>query len=204
VVNTLTGQVGPKTLAYGDTTKIYVGRTGERVVQDYRARYYESAINGNTYYAAVAATALTASGAVSYKGLCLSNPVGSPVMLAINRCGFAYYGHNTGQAPIGLMVGKSTTNVVHTTPVVVTNQAYNGGRGYGAVDTTATLPVAGTLAWMLSCMVSASNPNVFAPGQTFDLSGSIVLYPGTYCAYYSHADTSTNNSYSFSWEEVAL
>src|SRR6266849_5565966 len=80
------GQVGPQVLSDGATAVVRLDRSGAEVIQELHGRYYETAFRKAVFSGGNAAGVTTTVGtATTYTGLCLSNPVGSPVNLVLNK-----------------------------------------------------------------------------------------------------------------------
>ena len=88
-------QVGPLTstssIAAGQQVVQRAGNMGEQIISELHGRYYETSYRRALFNAANQAAATTTVGlATTYTGLCLSNPVGSPVNLVLNKVGYAF------------------------------------------------------------------------------------------------------------------
>jgi hypothetical protein len=192
----------------GGQPEIRQAKTGELVVVDAHARYYEPTSRGQMFSGSITGQVTTVGLATTYTGLCLSNPVGSNVNLVINKVGFAFIVAFAAGSTIGLMTGyNASTNVTHTTPVTPRNQKFTGaGGGVGLLDSSATLPTAPTLNIVLAGgLTGAITTTTMTPVGVVDLEGSIVLPPGGYCAFYtSTASGAAGGAFSFQWEEVAI
>src|SRR5436305_9817182 len=80
-------QVGQQFLADGAINTQRSGKQGDTVCSELHGRYYEQAYRGNIFHVGIQTVATTTVGLnATYTGLCLSNPVGSPVNLALLKC----------------------------------------------------------------------------------------------------------------------
>lgn len=200
------GQVGPQIAADGTEPVIRLGRTAEQIAQQLHGRYYETTYRRAMFNGAITGQVTTVGLATTYTGLCLSNPIGSPVNLVLNKVGFAFIVAFAAGSAVGLMTGyNASTNVTQTTPVTPRAQLFNGsGGGVGLLASSATLPTAPTVNTILaSGLTGAITTTPFVPNGLVDLEGSIILTPGAYCAIYtSTASGAAGGAFSFTWEEV--
>lgn len=182
-------------------------KTGSLVVTNGHGRYTEPALRGTIFSGSIAGQVTTVGLATTYTGLCLSNPLGSPVNLVLNKVGYSFIVAFAAGAHLGLMTGyNASSNVTHTAAVTPRCQLFTGlGGGVGLLDSSATLPTAPTLNLVFgSGLTGAITTTPFGLGDTVDLEGSIVLSPGSYCAFYtSTASGAAAGAFSFQWEEVA-
>jgi len=202
------GQVGPvastQSLSPGIQAPARAGNMGDLIVSELHGRYYEAAYRRALFNAAnQAAQATSVALATAYTGLVLSNPIGSPVNLVLNKVGIALTAAPAAIAAIGLMAGyNSGANVTHTTPGTPRNKFFGAGAaGSGLVDTAATLPTAPVLVEpLMGGFTAAALPGV-GPALV-DVEGGLILPPGAYAAIYSL--TSITGLFSFDWEEVPV
>jgi hypothetical protein len=183
------------------------GKQGETMVSELHGRYYEQAYRGNLVQGAVAAQVTTVGLAATYTGLILSNPIGSNVNLAVNKCGFAFTVAFGAVAAIGLMAGyNGSTNVTHTTPVTPRNLFFNNSSiGKGLLDSSAVMPTAPTLYTVFGSATTATAAVPPLPSGYYDLEGSLVVPAGGYVAFYtSSASGAAGGYFSFQWEEVPI
>lgn len=182
------------------------GNGGELIVNENRARYYETTYRGQGFFAATQAVATTTVGlATTYTGLCLSNPIGSRVNLVLNKCSLMQSVIQSTQVEAyALATGFSpTTNVTHTTPLV-THPTLVGSTAVsiGLADISATLPVA---PFYTSFITNTASATTDSPVGVVDLEGSIILMPGAYAAWVTPAQASVAGLwFSFQWEEVSV
>lgn len=200
-------RVGQLSQTDGSQLIARAGKTGETVVTDAHPRYYEPTSRSATYNGGIVGQVTTVGLATTYTGLCLSNPVSSPVNLVITKVGYAFLVAFAAVASIGLATGYNIgTNVTHTAVVTPRNNKFNGsGGGWGLLDSSATLPTAPTINTILN---AASTATAAVPPLVYghhDLEGSIILPPGAYMILYtSTASGAASMSASFTWEEVAI
>jgi hypothetical protein len=139
-------QVGPQTAGDGAYLSQRSGKQGDTIVSELHGRYYEQAYRGNIFQVGSQAVATTTVGlATTYTGLVLSNPVGSPVNLALLKCtAMQSVIQATQIEAFALAFGFSAaTNVTHTAVLVPQpTRIGSGSSAYAKADTSATLPVA--------------------------------------------------------------
>jgi hypothetical protein len=186
------------------------GRSAEMIVSELQGRYYEGAYRRARFNAANTAGVTTTVGtATTYVVLCLSNPVGSTVNLAIEKVGLSFLVAFAAASTVGLMVGyNSSTNVTHTTPLAVRNNFVGlGVAGIGLVDSAATLPTAPALSHVFLAGLTGAITTAPTSGgpMLFDLEGSVILPPGAYAAIYtSTASGASGFAGSIAWSEVPV
>lgn len=200
VVSAVTGTPN----ALGNIVQALAGRQGEQLFSEVHGRYYTQALNRNVFFCASQAVATTTVGlATTYTGLVLSNPISSPVNLAVLMASMNQSVIQSVQPEaFGLATGfNKSTNVTHTTPATVQSSLVgSSATGYGLVDTAATLPTAPVYAAFVQNTASAT---VNGPGAVVDLGGAIILTPGAYIAWVTPAQASVAGMwFSFVWEEV--
>jgi hypothetical protein len=199
-------KVGPLAVGDGTTNTARAAKTGETVVTDAHGRYYEPTSRGAMFSGSTSGRDTTIGLATTYTGLVLSNPIGSGVNLVLNKVGYAFSVAFAATSVIGLMTGYSpTTDVIHTTPVTPKNQRIGSAAGIGKLDSAATIttPVLNTVLGVGLTGAITTNPSGCA--GLVDLEGSIILAPGSFCAFYTStvAGASAAN-YSIQWEEVSI
>jgi hypothetical protein len=182
------------------------GKQGEAMVSELHGRYYESSYRKQRFGGSITGQVTTVGVATTYTGLCLSNPVTSPVNLVIDKVGVAFLVAFAAASAVGIMTGyNASTNVTHTTPAVVRNKRLDGAVGYGLLDSAATLPTAPVLDTVLFAGLTGAITTAPAADNIFDMEGTIVLPPGAYAAIYtSTVSGAASMSASFSWEEVPI
>lgn len=204
---TVQSQVGPQALQNGATVTERLDRVAAKVVTDAHGRYREATYQKSMYSGSITGQTTTVGLATTYTGLCLSNPVGSNVVLSVNKVGFGFTVVWAGVAAVGLMTGyNSSTNVTHTTPVTPRNRYFTGaGGGVGLLDSSATLPTAPTLDQVFAAATTATAAVPPLVQGFYDLEGSLELPPGAYAAFYTSVASGTNSgSLSMQWEEIAI
>lgn len=200
-------RVGPQNNPDGPDARIArAGRQGDLVVSELHGRYYEQAYRKNLFIAATQAVATTTLGlATTYTGLCVSNPITSPVNLVLMKASVMQSVIQATQPEAyAIATGyNGTTNVTHTAALAVRNAFIGvGAIGYGLADTSATLPTAPLYSVFVQ-NTSAATTN--GPGSVIDLEGSIVLPPGAYAAWVTPGQASVAGMwFSFQWEEVPV
>ena len=206
VDSAIVGQPTNASLALGLNQNMRAGRLAELIVQELHGRYYESTYNKAMFSVASQAVATTTVGlATTYTGLCLSNPINSPVNLVINKCTTMQSVIQATQVEAyALAVGyNATTNVTHSTPATPQPNFVGATASANAkADTSATLPTA-PLYFAFVQQTAAASTN--GPGGQIDLEGSLILPPGGYIAWVTPAQASVAGLwFSFSWEEVPV
>ena len=212
------GQVGAVVGLDGSTPNARQGRTGELIISQAHARYYETASRGNLFTLTLAATSsgialgnLVGAGAAASTQFALWNPVGSGVNLCLTK---VFIGLISGSYGLGgpIFHGLITTSL----PTVAnTGTAYNnlaGGRppiaryqasAAGAALTGGSAPVtfrAMSMAYSASAYAAAAGANALEL-----VEGDIVLPPGAgWVPLFPNAGTSVINAYSVTWEEIPV
>ncbi len=197
-------KVGPISATDGTTNTARSGKTGELIVGDAHGRYYEATSRGTMFSGSVTAKDTTIGLATTYTGLVLSNPIGSNVNLVLNKVGYAFTVAFPAASVIGLLTGFNGTEITHTTPVTPKSQKIGGTAGIGKLDSAATL----TGTPLLNTILAAGTTAAITTSPTdcsgiVDLEGSIILTPGSYCAFYTSTVAGASGAnYSISWEEI--
>lgn len=200
------GNVGVQNNPDGTQTIIQrFGRQGEAMVSELHGRYYEQTYRKNLYYACSQAVATTTVGlATTYTGLCISNPITSPVNAVLNKVAMVQSVIQATQIEAYLIATgwNGTTNVTHTAALAVHNNFLNAPVGYVVADTSATLPTAPFYTLPITQTASATSQ----PGTAIaDLEGSIILPPGGYALWATPAQASVAGLwFAFFWEEVVF
>lgn len=199
-------EVGPQIGSDGAIVPARAGKTGETVVSELNAPYYENAYRGNTFAAAnVAAQAVSVALATTYTGLCLSNPLGNNRNFVLLTAGFALSVAPAAIASLHLIAGYSaTTNVTHTTPLaapgiqnaMIGNQAISSAK----VDSAATIVNPGYLLPIANGFTAAALPG--SNLQPIDLKGQYILTPGAWIAI--GALTAVTGFGALTWAEVPV
>lgn len=201
------GQVG-EISSTGDGVQVAVrsGRQGDVIVSELHPRYFEATYRKRSYNAAnQTGIATTVGAATTYTGLCLSNPIGSTVVLSLTKVGIAFPVAVAAGLVYGLMVGyHAATAVVHTAAATPRNNFIGNAAGQGLVDTSATLPIAPTVSHILGAVGTAAiTAPATLPPAFFDIEGSIILPAGAFvCLYTSAASGALGVLGSFTWDET--
>jgi hypothetical protein len=195
--------VGPQAVAAGDGVDINsrAGRTGDQIVTELHAPYFESARSGKSFHAGnQAAQAVSVALATTYTGLLLYNPLNSGKILVPTLCKFALSVAQVAIATIGLIEGYSATGGVTTGTTAITarsNQIGNSTAGTGLVYSAATIT---TPVWSAQLADGFTAGAFGGPQVPIDLKGIYVLLPGAYIAF--GALTAVTGLGWLSWEEV--
>ena len=206
------GQVGAlatsASLPAGQQAIMRQGNMGELITSPLHGRYYETTYRRASFSSTATAAGTTVAGnVVGVTGtVVLSNPVNSPVNLAVTKV-FAGLAAAGAAGLMALSTGyNSATNVTHTTPLTVKNNYIGvGSAGFGLVDAAATLPTAPTYYHMFGGIGTVA-ATAFGLQQAFyvDLEGSLILPPGGYTLITTSAIQTTAVIGSIQWEEIPL
>jgi hypothetical protein len=205
-------QVGPVSTTTSISAGVLVpGRTGnmgEDIVSELHGRYYEAAYRRSIFSGASLGQTTSVGLATAVVGLTLTNPIGSPVNLVVNKFGFSFIVAFAAASTVGLAVGyNAATAVTQTTPVTPKNNFVGvGATGTGLLASTATVPTAATVQLIAAAGLTGAITTVpYIAPTVIDLEGSIVLPPGGYlCTYTSTASGAAGANFSFQWEEVPV
>lgn len=198
------GSVGPQGTSSGDGAQLILrtGRTGEQIIQQLHARYFEQTYRGGMYSAAnQAAQAVSVALATTYTGIGLYNPPGSGVNLVPNKVKFALSVAPAAIATIGLISCFSPTGAVTTQTTVLAARGNMLGAAAGKGIALAAATIA-TPVWhmaLLDGFTAAALPN---PSVPIDLDGAIIIPPGGFLGI--GALTAVTGLGSIFWEEVLL
>jgi hypothetical protein len=205
---TIEGQVGPQALTNGASATARTDRSSAIVNTEAHGRYREATYQKAMFSGTITGQITTVGLATTYTGLCLTNPVGSPVNLSVNKVGFAFIVAFAAASTIALMTGfNASTAVTQTTPVTVRNQFFTGGTsGSGLLASAATLPTAPTLNTILGAgLTGAITTATVVTPAVVDLEGGLEIPPGGYVAFYtSTASGAAGGAFSFQWEEIPV
>ena len=208
VQNQVGPQVTKKSLADTSVVVARAGQLGDIIVSELHGRYYETNYRNALFMGANTAGVTTTVGtAATYVGLCLSNPIGSPVNLSLTKVGWAAIVAFTAAASIGLMSGYSANvAVVHTTPITPRASLVGANAGYGLLDSSATLPVTPTLTHIIGAGLTGAITTLPSIGPVFiDMEGSIIIPPGGFVAFQTSTASGASGFFgSFQWEEVPI
>ena len=177
------------------------GRQGEQMVSELHGRYYEQAYRGNLFGITGGLTTTTAAGAATFTGLCVGNPTGSGVNLAVNKVFISQGAALTAETELGLMYGPSTTAITASLTTIFNRKA--GGAASAAVATagqTITAPTA------FIVIAGSGSGAITVPGIIpvcgHDFEGGLLIPPGYFFASYTSRVTTTALVFCFNWEEV--
>ena len=201
----ITGQVGPVAANASDGVAVVprLGHTGELVVQELHGRYVETMARGAMFTAMnQGAQAVSAGVSTTYTGLLIYNPIGSGVLVALNKVKFALSVAPAAIATIGLISGFAATGGVTvgtTATTIASNQVGSAKRSAALAYSAATITTAAWLADLLDGFTAAALPS---PTPIIDLEGAYGILPGGYIAI--GALTTVTGLGSMSWEELPL
>lgn len=208
----VSSQVGPlsttSSITPGSQIAVRSGNLGDTITSELHGRYYETTYRRAMFMAAnptgVTTLAFTSGTTTALLGVCVSNPIGSPVNLVLNKVGISFPVITTVVNTALIAVGfNSSTNVTHTTALTVRNSFVGLGQsGFGMADASFTCPTSPNTLMVLASMPSATT---MPSTGLFDLEGSIILPPGAYaCVITSAAHAASGFAASMGWEEVPV
>lgn len=190
----------------GNPINLRAGRTGELMVSELHGRYYEQTVRGGMFSVASQAVATTTVGlATTYTGLCIANPVGSTVNLALNKCTIMQSVLQATQVEayaVAFGFNRITQVTLTAAATIQSNLIGSGTLSAAVAATSATLPTAPLYGAFVS---DTSTATADATGGVIDFEGSVVLKPGAYACWVTPAQASVAGLwFSFSWEEVPV
>lgn len=209
----LNQQAGPvsttSSIGVGTQVPLRAGNLGDTIFSELHGRYYETCYRRGLFGGATQVGQTTTVGAaLTYVGICLSNPIGSPVNLVLNKVGFSFLVAFAAAASIGLMTGyNSGTNVTHTTALVPKSLFTGvGALPIGTIDSSSTLPTAPTFTHIFGTGLTGAITTVPAIAPTIiDLEGGVILPPGAYAATFTSTASGAASFWgSMQWEEVPV
>lgn len=182
-----------------------LGKQGEQLSSELHGRYYEQTYRGNMFSVASQALVTTTVGlTLTYTGLVLVNPIGSPVNLALNKCtAMQSVIQATQPEAYAIAFGSNTsTGVTLTTPATPqSNLIGSGTTAKAKAAISATIP----LAPVYGAFVAASSSATTDIAGVIDFEGSVILQPGSYALWVTPGQASVAGLwFSFSWEEVPI
>lgn len=199
-----------RNLRMPDGTQIGIKRVGQQndeIISQLHGNLYEQSFRNLLYGAASqAATTTTIALATTYTGLCLSNPAGNNMNLALRQVGIALSVAPAGAGLIGLGGGYSAAGIAtHTTPLVTYPlNLGNANAATGLADGAATLVAgagAGLLRVIMPCLSAFTNGALFGTTpQVIDMHGSVIIPPGGFVFIYTL--TVVVGFFGFTWEEI--
>jgi len=182
-----------------------IGPQGGTIMQAVHGDHFLGSYNEHAFHAAnqgAAGQTTTVALATTYTGLCLSNPVGSEVLLVVNEVVASFNVVFAAASYVGILVGYSaTTDVVHT--VALTPRSDKIGQGptpVGKVDSSSTLPLAPTVGHVMGHALASA-----AGDFEHNYEGGLILPAGGFCAIYTSTVSATNALMaSIDWEEIRI
>lgn len=202
-------QVTPGVQNNSDTNPVSArgGKQGELMVSELHGRYYEQTYRGLMFSASSQAVVTTTVGlALTYTGLCLSNPFTSAVNLELVSCSLMQSVLQSTQVEaFAIACGfNGTTNVTHTAAVTPkSNRIGSGLVPTGLADSSATLPTAPFYHTFLTNTGTATADSTGA--MPVELAGRIILTPGAYALFVTPAQASVAGMwFSFDWIESPI
>lgn len=201
--------VGPQTLADGNTGEGRIARTGEAVVSQHHARFYEASKRGNIFSGVTAITGVapgTAAGTTA--AFALYNPAGSGCDLVVLAGSIVYVSGTIGVGSVNWYYHTQTSGSVAITGTAIAVQRSNGtpGVGKGLPLTTATV-VAGVLTRPFCSLAPWLATSVLGPYSVIDpVEGQIIVAPGYGVSLQGTAGAGTAPLVAFgcTWEEVPV
>ena len=196
------GKAGPTPLADGGNAALRMGKGAELIVAQCHGKYTEACCRGMIYgFSSQAATATSIALATAYTGLCLINPAGSPVNIALLQVGALLTTAQVAVSSIGLIGNYSGTAVTNTTPGTAYSAFLGRSAGYGKISVSATLPATPIWLQQYGGSFTAGALGSHTP-HIIEVDGSIVLPPSSYVAIGSL--TALSGFFSMMWEEVQI
>lgn len=174
------------------------------------APLYEATYRDATFFGSNGATpSVTTVGlATTYTGLCLYNPAGTGVNLAVSNVGYSFLVAFPAASTIGLMVGYSAAGIVTASAAAFPGASSNIGSGVtagGKCALSATLVGTPALHTVFGAGLTGAITTTPQNQTIFDMGGSLILPPGAYAAIYtSTASGAASLAASFQWEEVPV
>ena len=181
------------------------GKTGESIVGDAHAKYYEGASRGRFFFSYGAPQTLTAVN-TTYTGHALYNPVGSGVNLVLSKVSVVV--SVTSASMTGIVLASNIQTITPTGTTAIERQGNcKIGAAAGAILAykAATLQAAGTALFPVMHNTAAIN-TVGVDQLVIDLDGSIIIQPGytIHLAALGAASAASAVSSGFIWEEVPI
>jgi hypothetical protein len=181
---------------------------GDLIKSDLHSRNYEANYRRTLFRAANQAGVVTTVGlALTYTGLCISNPVGSLINVVLAKVGIAFLVAFPAAAAYGIMTGYNAgTNVTHSVAGTPLSAFVGvGASGTALIDTSCVFPTAPVVHTILGSGLTGTITTVPSIPLFTDLEGSVILPPGAYAAIYtSTVSGAASLLASFVWEEVPL
>lgn len=206
--NLITVGAGAQALSIPNTSQVSprASNLGAAVITELHGKYYEQTYRGNSFSASIQAVATTTVGlATTYTGLVISNPIGSPINMVLNKASIMQSVIQSTQIEAyAIAIGfNATTNVTHTAALTTkSNKVGSGLVSIGLADTSATLPTAPTYHTFVQ---NTNTATANGAGYVIDLDGSIILIPGAYALWVTPAQASVAGLwFSWNWDEVPV
>ncbi len=196
-------KVGPQGVAFADGTEVpsRSGRTGDQIISELHAPYFELGRSGKGFHAGnQAAQAISVALSTTYTGLLLYNPLNSGKLLVPLLGKFALSVAQVAIASVGLIEGYSAAGGVTTGTTAITprsNQIGNSAVGAGLVYSAATIT---TPVWSAQLADGFTAGAFGGPQVPIDFKGIYQLLPGSFLAF--GALTAVTGLGWLSWEEV--
>ena len=143
--------------------------------------FLEQARLGRMYHACSAGAVTLSTVSTTCTGLALSNVWGSGKLLVVKQVNFAPSTAPAGAAVVGIAIhtALSTTETVHTTPMVIHNAIAKGNVSNvsaGKADAAATL--ASTPLWLRPMGSVVAGSSISPAKYTDETNGTIIIPPG--------------------------
>ena len=199
-----------KSLPDGSPYDFRLGNMQDLIVQELHGRYYEETYRKNVYSGFVTGVTTTLGTAVTYTGLCLSNPVGSTVNLVLLKVGYGFTIVWPAVAAVGLMCGYNAAANVTQSVAITPQNCFVGPAISGQGKLTSGSASSGLGATPIVTHIFGAGMTgaaTVAPfdGALIDMEGSVILTAGAYCAIYTSAVSPTSGAhFSFTWAEVPV
>lgn len=193
-------------VADGTITQLRGGPTGEALVAQAHARYYDAVRRGNVFMAAIPVTALSVN-SVTFTGIALINPVGSGKVFSLLEVLVGISTSTTASAGV-ILTGGAQVAAIATNLVTVQN-AYMGGSGSttkAVVSSGATILTATQLRaiWDTGLATSATAPTPAPmPFIKDQVDGAILIGPGQVVSLQA-ITTAISVIASMTWEEIPV
>lgn len=214
-------RVGPQIAADGNTLVARAGRTGETVVGDAHARFYEAATRGLLFTLTLGATTtgvaagnIVAAAAAASTQFALINPVASGKNLVLVRFGMGIVSGTPAGGPLFHCFIPNINSLTAASPGgIIRNNLLAGGPSSVATpwSLAAGSALTGSSQALVTHSAAAFTTTATAQASVGELNavemidGIIVVPPGVaWVPAWSAAGTSVLNAYSITWEEVPV
>lgn len=188
----------------GSLVPLLVGKQGSALISQRHLVNYEAAYAGDLGFVQNSAPVTTSVAlATTYVGLCLSNPIGSPVNLALLSVSAAFQVAPSTITTVSLATGFSAAGIVtHTTALVPQSTLVGSGNTLsGLADSACTLVGTPVYSGLLAQAPTATTSFL----TTLTLNGALMLAPGSYVAIVTNiAGPASGFVGSMMWEEQPL